>query len=103
MEIYTVYTTETFDKLFNSLEKSEQNWIIKIKERLEDHPAGKILRYHWFREKRYLRRNKRLYYLIDEELKKILLVSFAPKKDQHKIVEFVIQNMPELLAYLRGP
>ena len=102
MEKYTIYTTETFDKIFLSLDRSEQNWIVKIKEKLQDNPAGKILRYCWFREKRYLSRNKRLYYLVDEDLKKILLVSFAPKKDQNKIIEFTTQNMLELQEHLRS-
>lgn len=102
MQKYAIYTTETFDKLFRSLDRSEQNWIVKIKEKLEDNPVGKILRYSWLREKRYLSRNKRLYYLVDEDLKKILLISFAPKKDQSRIIEFIAQNMSELLEHLRS-
>ena len=100
MEKYIIYTTETFDKIFSTLDKTEQKWIIKIKEKLEENPAGKLLTFNWFREKKYL--NKRLYYLIDEENKKILLVSFAPKKEQQKLINFVKTNMEEFLQYLRN-
>ncbi len=97
---YTIYATDTFKKLYASLDGSEQGWIDKIKKQLEAYPTGKPLRYSWFREKKY--GNKRLYYLIDESSKKILLVSFAPKKDQQKIINFVTVNMKELLNYLKG-
>ena len=97
---YRIYATETFKTLYYSLEKDEQKWIDKIKKNLEEYPTGKILRYSWFREKKY--GNKRLYYLINEEKKNILLVSFASKKEQQKIINFVTLNMKELLRYLKS-
>ena len=100
MEKYTVYTTDTFKKLFSSLDKSEQQWIRKIKVKLEEYPTGKILMFDWFREKKYL--NKRLYYLIDESSKKILFVAFAPKNEQQNVINFIQANMKELLDYLKS-
>jgi len=100
MERYNVYATDTFKKLYSTLENSEQIWINKIKNNLEESPTGKILHFKWFREKKYL--NKRLYYLVDEEYKKILLVAFASKKEQQKIIDFIKADMEELLTYLRG-
>ncbi len=97
---YVIYATDTFKKLFLTLDKSEQNWIEKIKRKLEDNPTGKILQFSWFREKKYL--NKRLYYLVEEEQKKILFVSFASKKDQQRVIDFVKVNMKELLEYLKS-
>ena len=97
---YRIYATETFKTLYYSLEKDEQRWIDKIKKNLEEYQTGKILRYGWFREKKY--GNKRLYYLIDDEKRNILLVSFAPKKEQQKIIDFVTLNMKELLRYLKS-
>lgn len=99
MEKYTVYVTEPFEELFYALDKSEQIWIEKIKKNLEENPTGKILHFSWFREKKYL--NKRLYYLVNENNKKILLVAFAPKKDQQKVIDFVRTNMDGYLDYLR--
>ncbi len=97
---YRIYATETFKTLYHSLETDEQIWIDKIKKNLEEYPTGKILKYKWFREKRY--GNKRLYYLLNDENKKILLVSFASKKEQQKIIDFITLNMKELLSYLKN-
>mgnify|MGYP001579392637 CR=1 FL=1 len=97
---YKVYSTETFNKIFITLDRTEQEWIVKIKRNLEENPTGKILTFSWFREKKYL--NKRLYYLVDEENKKILLVGFAPKKEQQKLINFVKANMKEFLNHLRN-
>ena len=74
--------------------------INKIKKKLEDSATGKPLGFDWFREKKY--KNKRLYFLVDEQNKKILLVAFASKKDQQKTIDFVKENMKELLGYLRN-
>ena len=97
---YRIYATDTFKKLYYSLEKDEQRWIDKIKKNLGEYPTSKILKYSWFREKKY--ENKRLYYLIDDEKKNILLVSFASKKEQQKIIDFVTSNTKELLQYLKS-
>jgi len=91
MTNYDVYATESFKKLYSTLDRSEQIWIEKMKKQLEDYPTGKPLHYDWFREKKYL--NKRLYYLIEEEQKKILFLTYAPKKEQKEIIKFVRKNM----------
>jgi hypothetical protein len=95
-----VYATESFKKLYESLTKDEQTWIKSIKEQLGDHPTGKPLHCDWFREKKYL--DKRLYFLVDEERRKILFMSFAPKKDQQKIINFIVSNKDELLTHLKN-
>ena len=100
MEKYQVYATDSFKKLYAALDGSEQQWVDSAKKQLEENPTGKILHFDWFREKKYL--NKRLYFLIDEERKKILFVSFASKKEQQKVINFVIANKTELLNFLRN-
>ncbi len=98
--MYAIYATDTFKKLYISLDKTEQDWITKTQAKLKTYPTGKPLHFSWFREKKYL--NKRLYYLIDEEQNKILFISFAAKKDQQKIINFILANKDELLSYLRS-
>ncbi len=100
MKTYEIYTTDSFNKLFNTLDKDEQNWIKKIKLQLEEFVTGKPLQFNWFREKKYL--NKRLYFLVDKERKKILFISFASKKEQQKIIDFIIANKNEFWDYLRS-
>ena len=76
---YAVYETEPFTELLESLDNAEKQWIEKTKIKLAENPTGKPLRFSWFREKKYL--NKRLFYLVEEETKRILLVSFGDKKE----------------------
>ncbi len=97
---YTIYITDTFKKVFASLDKSEQQWIESIKNKLEEEITGKVLYFEWFREKKYL--NKRLYFLIDKPSKKILFISFASKRDQQEIINEIKKNMHKLMTYLRS-
>ena len=100
MNNYKTYATDTFREIYSTLDKSEQNWIDKTKKKLAESPTGKILQFEWFREKKYL--NKRLFFLIDEQTKKILFVSFASKKAQQEVINFVISNKSELFNYVRN-
>lgn len=97
---YVVYATDSFKKLFATLDGTEKQWIAKIKAQLEENPTGKPLRFDWFREKKFL--NKRLFFLVDENTKNILFVSFASKADQQEVIDFVMANKEELLSYLRS-
>ena len=88
---YQIYDTETFSKLYEAMEKVEQDWVSKIKLQLIENPnVGKPLKFEWFREKKF--GDKRLYYLIYKNLSKILLVSFGSKKEQQKIINNIIEN-----------
>lgn len=97
---YTIYATDSFKKVFASLDGSERAWIAKMKAQLEENPAGKILRFEWFREKKF--GTKRLFFLVDDEAEKILFVSFASKKEQQDVIDFVVENKEELLEHLRS-
>ena len=97
---YEVYSTNTFDKICEALDNNELEWLRKIKNKLEENVTGKILKFSWFWEKKYL--NKRLHYLIDEESKRILFVSFASKKEQQNIIAFITANINQLFIYLRS-
>jgi hypothetical protein len=56
------------------------------------------LHFDWFREKKYL--DKRLYFLVNEPRGKILFMAFAQKKEQQRIIDFIVDNKDELLKYL---
>lgn len=98
--MYSIYATETFKKLYESLDSSEKKWIDKIKDELKEYPTGKPLGYNWFKEKKHL--NKRLYFLIDENSKRILFVAFATKKQQQEVINFIKLNKDDFLNYLKG-
>jgi|SRR3989344_7217141 len=89
---FAIYKTEAFAKTFQTLESFEKEWINKIAEQLKENPdAGKPLRFPWFREKKF--GGKRLYYLVYEDLGKILIVAFGNKKQQKLIIESVLRNL----------
>lgn len=98
--MYKLFATDSFKEICETLDKSEKDWIDKIKGNLREYPTGKPLGFKWFREKKYL--NKRLYFLVDDNEKKILLVSFASKKEQQEVINFVKLNMKELLYHLKN-
>ncbi len=98
--MYESYATDSFKKVYETLDQSEKTWIDKTKENLKENPTGKPLGFKWFREKKYL--NKRLYFLVDDEKKRMLFVSFASKKEQQEVINFVKLNMKELLYYLKS-
>jgi len=88
---YEIYETETFSKLYESMEKEEREWISKIKVQIKENPnVGKPLKFEWFREKKL--GNKRLYYLVYQNIERVLLVSFGSKKDQQKIIDHILMN-----------
>jgi len=88
---YDIYETETFSKLYKSMETMEQRWIDKIKLQLKENPdVGKPLRFDWFREKKF--GDKRLYYLVYQNLNRVLLVAFGSKKDQQEIIDHILEN-----------
>ncbi len=87
-----IYKTESFARTLEVLEKDEKEWVNKIVSKLKENPeTGKPLRFPWFKEKKFKR--KRLYFLVYDELNKILFVAFGNKKDQQKIIDSVTRNL----------
>ena len=86
-----VLETNTFSRLFETLEKKEKEWIKKVIRQLkENSDVGKPLKFDWFREKKL--GGKRLHYLVYGKSNTVLLVAFGGKKDQKKIISQVLQN-----------
>ena len=89
---YEIYETDIFSKIYEGLEKKEQEWIDKTKLQLKTNPyVGKPLWFKWFREKKL--KDKRLYYLIYDNLGRILITAFGTKKEQQKIIDHAIKNL----------
>ena len=94
-----VYETNIFTNLYESAEKSEQEWIDKIKKQLgENLNVGKSLKFEWFREKKL--KDKRLYYLVNFKTNKAILLAFGPKKEQQNIISHVLQNKERYLKFI---
>ncbi|MEK6920696.1 MAG: hypothetical protein AABX82_02345 [Nanoarchaeota archaeon] len=61
--------------------------------------TGQLLRFDWFRERKF--GDKRLFYLINEESHKAILVSFGSKKEQQHIINHIILNKEKYLSLIR--
>jgi len=98
---YAVYTTESFDKEAEKLSSSDKEIIRKIFLQLKDNPyVGDQIRYRFFREKRA--REKRIYYLVYDDLNAVLVVAFGGKKAQHETIDEIAKMLPEFKNYLKN-
>ena len=95
---YAVYTLNVFDKEMNKLSKYDKEIIQKIFLQLKEDPyVGNSLRYKFFREKRV--REKRIYYLIYDDLKIVLIVAIGGKKAQEETIDEIIMYFNEYRKY----
>lgn len=98
---YAVYVTESFEKETEKLSEADKTIIQKIFLQLKDNPyAGDQIRYRFFREKRI--REKRIYYLVYDELSAVLVVAFGGKKAQQETIDEIIKLLPEFKLYLEN-
>ena len=96
---YAVYTTESFEKEMSKLSQSDQDIMQKIFLQLKENPyVGDQLRYRNLREKRI--REKRIYYLVYDELMSVLVVAISGKKDQQATINHIIKYLDEYKEYL---
>ncbi len=96
---YAIYTTESFDKEVAKLSQSDQEIIQKMFLKIKDNPyAGDQLRYRHLREKRI--REKRVYFLVYDDLQAVLLVATSGKKDQQATINHIIDYFDEYKEYL---
>jgi mRNA-degrading endonuclease RelE of RelBE toxin-antitoxin system len=95
---YVVYTLDIFDKEMNKL---SQNYVPKIKKiflQLKDNPhVGDAIRYKFFREKRI--EEKRIYYLVYDDLKIVLIVAIGGKKAQKETINKIVSYFKEYRKY----
>ena len=99
--MYKVFKASDFDKKSQKiLSKKEQveleNFILKLKEWTV---SGKPLSYIFFREKKIA--GKRIYFLVYEEIKIILLVSISTKKYQQETIDKIKLMLPYFSDYIQ--
>ena len=91
---YAVYTTSNFDRERFKLSGEEQKRIEKIFLQLKINPyVGEQLQYRHLREKRI--KEKRVYYLVYDDLKLVLLIATSGKKDQQATIDHIKQHFNE--------
>jgi len=99
--VYAVFATENLKKELSKLPQETQTKITKIFLQLKENPyVGDSLKYKFFREKRI--KEKRLYYLIYENLSAVLVVAIGGKKTQQKTINHIIYYLSEYKKYMEN-
>ena len=92
--MFTVIGTYTYVKELEKWDNADRVAAGKIPEKLASNPfIGDSLNYPFLRERRV--REKRVYYLIYEDLKLVLLVATSGKKDQQATIDHIKENLDE--------
>jgi len=91
--MYTIYTTDEFEKRYKKLDSQLQKEITKEIDQLEENPySGKPLGYPFFREKKV--KNYRIYYLVYDEHVVVFLISISTKNDQQETINKIKVLIP---------
>lgn len=86
--MFAVIGTDTYLKEISKWPKDSQEAANKIPSKLKENPyLGNPLGYPFLREKRI--REKRVYYLVYDDLKLVLLVAVSGKKDQQITIDHI--------------
>ena len=95
---YEVYVLNVFDKETDKLSKFDKEIIQKILLQLKENPyTGDQIRYRFFREKRV--KEKRIYYLVYDDLKIVLMVAIGGKKAQKETIDNIVEYFKEYRKY----
>ena len=82
------------------LSKEKQKRVQKIFLQLKENPyVGDQLRYKFLREKRL--REKRIYYLVYDELLAVLVVAISGKKTQQETINHIIKYLNQYRIFLQ--
>lgn len=92
--MFKVIGTDTYLRELKKWPKSEQEIAARIPSELAENPfVGKPLNYKFLREKKI--EGRRIYYLIYEDLKLVLLIATSGKKDQQATINHIRNNLNE--------
>jgi hypothetical protein len=92
--MYRILRTPLFVEQFNQFNPSAKKRIIRFIQQLtiNGSKAGKPLGFVFFREKKF--DGKRMYFLVYEEWKTILIVAFSNKKIQQETIDRIRKELP---------
>ena len=97
--VYSVYTTESFEKEINKPPEFDKIIIQKMFLQIKGNPyTGDQIRYKFFREKRI--REKRIYYLVYDDLKIVLMIAIGGKKAQEETIDEIVKYFREYRKYV---
>lgn len=92
--MFAVIGTNTYLRELDKWDKADREAAEKIPNTLKENPLiGSPLSYKFLREKRI--GGKRVYYLVYEDLKLVLLVATSGKKDQQATIDHIKKHLGE--------
>ena len=92
--MFVVIGTETYLQEIRMWPKRDKEHVRKIQQQLANNPrVGRPLHYPFLREKRV--QEKRVYYLVYEDLRLVLLVATSDKKDQQSTIEHIKKQLDD--------
>jgi mRNA-degrading endonuclease RelE of RelBE toxin-antitoxin system len=98
---YKIFVTDKFEKEMNKLSIYIRNQIENIFVQLKENPyVGDQIQIQIFREKRL--KEKRIYYLVFDELSAVLIIAISNKKSQQKVIDYIIKNIGYYRGYLKN-
>lgn len=93
-QMFIVIGTETYLEEIDKWPKPDRDAVQKIPSQLKENPlVGKPLGYPFLREKKV--KEKRVYYLVYEDLNLVLLVATSGKKNQQATINHIKKNLHE--------
>ena len=96
--MYKVFSTQTYDREIKKLPKQYQHMIGKIEKEIAINPyVGDGLTFEFLREKKI--KEKRIYYLVYDDIVLVLLVATSGKKDQQETINHIKDNLKEFKRY----
>ena len=82
------------------MDNEERNKVDNIFLQLKENPyVGDQLRYKFLREKRI--REKRMYYLVYDDLLAVLVVAMSDKKTQQETIDHIVLYLGEYRKYMK--
>ncbi len=91
---YAVYTIDKFDRQFEKLSEEYQRRIKNLFLQLKENPyVGDQLKIKILREKRL--EEKRIYYLVFDDLNAVLVVAMSDKKTQQETINRILEYLDE--------
>ena len=92
--MYDLFIHLDFEKQYTKLDHSLQIEIDRSMEQIRNNPhVGKPLGLRFIREKKV--RFLRIYFIIDEQQKRVLIAEISGKKDQQRVIDKIKKNFEQ--------
>ncbi|MBI4043449.1 MAG: hypothetical protein HY393_01420 [Candidatus Diapherotrites archaeon] len=102
MNAYRVFKNVQFDEKFVRLTVFEKARVERFLNQLTEKPGmvGKPLGVHFFREKKF--NGKRVYYLVYEEWKSVMIINISNKKEQASTIQEIRMKLGHYKDFMQS-